>query len=299
MPGSRSSASGSASRCTSLLHRGWTGHSSCTATKAAYWLEPSWTQAALRFVGDGFRHILDGTDHLLFIAALVIPVRRLAPLVGIVTAFTAAHSLTLAASVLGWAPDGLWFPPLVETLIAASIVFMALENMLGLSGSSGAPPRRWIVAFLFGLVHGFGFAFALRESLQFAGDHLLLALLSFNVGVELGQVAVLLVLAPVLTLVMRRLPERAMVLVLSALIAHTAWHWLAERWDQLSRFSWPVADVTALPSLLRWTAAAIATGFLLYAIDGWLQRRRRFPPRLGTVDDRQRLRLRSASSTVP
>ena len=120
------------------------------------WLDPSWTQALFRFVGDGFRHILDGTDHLLFIAALVIPVRRLRPLLGIVTAFTVAHSLTLAASAFGWVPDGLWFPPLVETLIAASIVFMALENILG-TGLG----RRWMIAFAFGLIHGFGFAFAL------------------------------------------------------------------------------------------------------------------------------------------
>ena len=236
-------------------------------------LEPSWRQAARRFVGDGFNHILDGTDHLLFIAALVIPVRRLLPLLGIVTAFTAAHSITLAASALGLAPDALWFPPLVETLIAASIVYMALENMIGVFGSSTAPRRRWIVAFLFGLVHGFGFAFALRESLQFAGDHLALALLSFNLGVELGQVAVLLVLAPLLTLAMRQLPQRGVTLILSGLIAHTAWHWLAERWDQLSRFPWPTADPTALPSLLRWLATAIVCGLLLHVIDRRLHER--------------------------
>ncbi len=149
-------------------------------------LDPRWHQAALRFVEEGFFHILDGTDHLLFIACLVIPFRRLRPLVVIATAFTVAHSLTLAAAVLGLAPEGLWFPPLVEWLIAVSIVAMALENLVGTSSR-----RRWIAAFVFGLVHGFGFAFALRESLQFAGSHLATALLSFNVGVELGQLAVL------------------------------------------------------------------------------------------------------------
>jgi hypothetical protein len=232
-------------------------------------LEPSWTQAAVRFVGDGFRHILEGTDHLLFIASLVIPLRRLGPLLGIVTAFTVAHSLTLAASVLGWAPDALWFAPLVETLIAASILFLALENLLGASVS-----RRWIIAFVFGLVHGFGFAFALRESLQFAGDHLALALLSFNLGVELGQIAVLLVLVPALALLFRSLPERAVVLVLSALVAHTAWHWLTERWAQLAMFPLPVPDMAGLAVLLRWLAAAIVIGFLLRAVDGAIRRRR-------------------------
>src|SRR6202008_2872821 len=117
-------------------------------------------------------------------------------------------------------PDGLWFPPLVEVLIAVSIVYMALENIVG-----STLRRRWIIAFAFGLVHGFGFAFALRESLQFAGSHLLTALFAFNVGVELGQVAVLLVLVPVLRLVFRYVPERIGVIVLSALVAHTGWHW--------------------------------------------------------------------------
>ena len=85
-------------------------------------------RAALR--GLGFRHILDGTDHLLFLLCLVIPFRRLRPLVMIVTAFTVAHSITLIASASGFAPDALWFPPLIETLIAVSIVYMALENIV-------------------------------------------------------------------------------------------------------------------------------------------------------------------------
>ena len=75
------------------------------------------------------------------------------------------------ASALGFAPDALWFPPLIETLIAATIVFMALENIVGIT-----PGRRWIYAFGFGLIHGFGFSFALREQLQFAGDHLVTSL---------------------------------------------------------------------------------------------------------------------------
>ncbi|MFO1295203.1 MAG: HupE/UreJ family protein [Rubrivivax sp.] len=121
-------------------------------------LDPRWHQAAWRFVREGFAHILDGTDHLLFIACLAIPLRRLRPLVVIATAFTLAHSLTLGAAALGFAPQGLWFPPLVEWAIAASIVAMALLNMLG-----AAPHQRWMLAFAFGLVHGFGFAFALEN----------------------------------------------------------------------------------------------------------------------------------------
>ena len=75
-------------------------------------------------------HILEGTDHLLFLLCLVIPFRRLRPLVVIVTSFTVAHSITLIASAFGFGPDALWFPPLIETLIAVSIVYMALENIV-------------------------------------------------------------------------------------------------------------------------------------------------------------------------
>jgi len=135
------------------------------------------------------------------------------------------------AAAFGLAPEGLWFPPLVETLIAASIVYMALENIVGANAL-----RRWIIAFGFGLVHGFGFAFALRESLQFAGSHLVTALLAFNVGVEIGQIAVLLVMVPALNLLFRYLPERIGVIILSALIAHTGWHWMTERFADLRKF---------------------------------------------------------------
>jgi hypothetical protein len=230
-------------------------------------LDPRWFQAAGRFVVDGFWHILDGTDHLLFIACLVIPFRRLRPLVVIATAFTLAHSLTLAACALGWAPQGLWFPPLVELLIAASIVAMALENVFGTSER-----RRWIAAFVFGLVHGFGFAFALGETLQFAGSHLATALLAFNIGVEFGQLALLIVLVPALNALRRVLPERALILVLSALMAHTAWHWVGERWAQLRQFQVPVIDATAGASLLRWLMAALALALVVWAVDRWVRR---------------------------
>jgi hypothetical protein len=196
-------------------------------------LDPSWLQAALTFVRLGFFHILDGTDHLLFLFCLVIPFRKLRQLLMIVTSFTVAHSITLIASAFNLAPGALWFPPLIETLIAASIVYMALENIVG----GASVQRRWIITFGFGLVHGFGFSFALHETLQFAGSHLVTSLLAFNVGVELGQVLVLLVLVPVLTLLFRYVvAERMGAIILSALVAHTGLHWMLERWDVLRRF---------------------------------------------------------------
>lgn len=196
-------------------------------------LDPSWLQAALTFVRLGFFHILDGIDHLLFLFCLVIPFRKLRQLLWIVTSFTVAHSITLIASAFNMAPGALWFPPLIETLIAASIVYMALENIVG----TASVHRRWIITFGFGLVHGFGFSFALHETLQFAGTHLVTSLLAFNVGVELGQVLVLLVMVPSLAMLFRyAVAERMGTIILSALVAHTGWHWMWERWDTLRKF---------------------------------------------------------------
>lgn len=212
-------------------------------------LDPRWHQAALRFVVQGFEHILDGADHLLFLFCLVLPFRRnLHALVLIVTAFTAAHSLTLIGSAYGLAPDALWFTPLIETLIAASIFYMAVENVL-------APNvrMRWLIAFGFGLVHGFGFSFALRNTLQFAGEHVLTSLLSFNVGVELGQLLVLALLIPVLNLTFRYVPERAGIVVVSVIVAHTAWHWMGDRYAVLRQYpiGWGDAYAAADSAAIR------------------------------------------------
>ena len=221
-------------------------------------LDPRWHHAALRFVALGIEHILGGIDHLLFVLCLVIPFRRVRPLVLIVTAFTVAHSITLVSAALGIMPDALWFPPLIESVIAASILYMALENILG-----AKVQRRWLVAFGFGLIHGFGFSFALSESLQFAGSHLATSLFAFNVGVEIGQLAVLAVAVPVLSWVLARVPsERVAVIVLSALIAHTAWHWTVERASTLREYSFapPVLDLAFAAGLLRAAMVLLIAG---------------------------------------
>jgi hypothetical protein len=235
-------------------------------------LDPRWHQAALRFVELGFFHILDGTDHLLFLFCLVIPFRRFRALIPVVTAFTVAHSITLIASAYNLGPDALWFPPLIETLIAMSIVYMALENIVG--GST--VHRRWMIAFAFGLVHGFGFSFALRETLQFAGSHLLTSLLSFNVGVELGQLLVLLLMIPLLDALFRYVvAERMGTIILSALVAHTGWHWMTERWDRLRqfRFQWPALSAALLASAMRWMMLILILAGLGWLLLGVLRQR--------------------------
>jgi HupE / UreJ protein len=233
-------------------------------------LDPRWHQAALRFIDLGFMHILDGTDHLLFLLCLVIPFRRFGALIPIVTAFTVAHSITLIASAYNFAPSALWFPPLIETLIACSIVYMALENIVG----GATVHRRWMIAFGFGLVHGFGFSFALKETLQFAGSHLLTSLLGFNVGVELGQLLVLALLVPALELLFRRVvAERMGTIILSASVAHTGWHWMMDRADQLRqfRFDWPAPDAATLASVLRVLMVIVLLAGLGWAVRSLLR----------------------------
>jgi HupE / UreJ protein len=240
-------------------------------------LDPRWHQAAWVFVKLGFFHILDGIDHLLFLLCLVIPFRRLTwSLLAVITSFTVAHSITLIASAYDLVPAGAWFPPLVETLIAASIVYMALENIV-------APDlgRRWLITGVFGLVHGFGFSFALKQDLQFAGSHLLLSLLAFNVGVELGQILFLLVALPVLAVVFQRvLLERLGTVILSALLAHTGWHWMIDGIEALRQVQWPALDATSAPALARWSLGLLLLGGALWFI---VRRRREAERRVAPV----------------
>ncbi len=254
-------------------------------------IDPSWTQAAWLFIEQGFFHILDGIDHLLFLLCLVIPFRRFRALVPIVTAFTVAHSITLIASAYDMAPSGLWFPPFVETLIALSIVYMALENIVAIAVSWGSPVaadssaarvrRRWIVTFGFGLIHGFGFSFALREELQLAGAHVLTSLLAFNVGVELGQLLVLAIVVPVLTLAFRYVvPEWIGAIILSALVAHTGWEWMLERGAalRLYQFEWPAMDAAFFALMLRWAILIVALSGVAWLIFGVALKRQRVGP---------------------
>jgi len=145
---------------------------------------PGVTEVARTYLALGVEHILLGIDHLLFVLALFILVKGTGRLIATVTAFTLAHSLTLAGATLGFVhvPG----PP-VEAGIALSIVFVAAEIVHSRQGRTGLTERfPWIVAFTFGLLHGFGFASALSE-VGLPQSAIPLALLFFNVGVEIGQ----------------------------------------------------------------------------------------------------------------
>ena len=184
--------------------------------------------SALRFVRLGVEHIFTGADHLAFLLGLLLLGGTLRAVVKIVTSFTVAHSISLALATLG-----VLSPPsrLIEPLIAASVVFVALENLWALrqQTAESALSHRWLLTFGFGLVHGFGFADALRE-LHLPRESLLGALLTFNLGVEAGQLSLVLVALPLLALLRKRGRfGRTEAAVVSAAILAFGVYWLAGR----------------------------------------------------------------------
>ena len=179
------------------------------------------TSTFVSYLGMGVEHIIGGIDHLLFLLALLALSTSLWQTVKIVTAFTVAHSITLSLAALGMVdvPSSI-----VEPLIAASIVWVAVENLLAPGGAG----RRWLIAGLFGLVHGLGFASALVE-LDLTRATLVRALVGFNLGVELGQLAFVAVVMPPLVWASRpgRLPRLPQ--LLSVIVAVIGAVWLVER----------------------------------------------------------------------
>lgn len=176
----------------------------------------------------GIIHILEGYDHLLFVIALVLLIGRAGAVIKAATAFTVAHSITLAGSTLGFV--GLAQAP-VEALIALSIVFLAVEIVKSDPDKPNLTERApWIVAFLFGLIHGFGFAGALRE-IGLPESDVPTALLTFNLGVEAGQLVIVAAVLALLTLLRRYSPAmlRPATVTATYAIGITASVWFIER----------------------------------------------------------------------
>lgn len=201
------------------------------------------------FVADGVKHIAIGFDHILFLVALLLPAvltrnvptrneessrgwrpvtsfrRAFLNVAGIVTAFTVAHSITLSLATIGIiTPPSRW----VEILIAASVVVAAIDNVVPLFPAF-LRERRWLIAFVFGLIHGVGFASVL-QALNLPRADLMLSLVGFNIGVEAGQIALVALLLPVAYLFRARSAYPRIVLAGgSMVIAATATGWLLER----------------------------------------------------------------------
>jgi hydrogenase/urease accessory protein HupE len=189
---------------------------------------PSLWSTMQRYLVTGIEHIFLGYDHIAFLVSLVLWARRLVPVIKIVTAFTIAHSITLSLAAL----DIVVIPGrVVEPAIAASIVFVAMENLF-----SRDIDGRWRVTFAFGLIHGFGFASALRD-VGLPANAVAAALAAFNVGVEIGQVAIVAIVLPALIALDRLMatdrnkPVRLTALVygLSVFISLLGSYWLVAR----------------------------------------------------------------------
>lgn len=183
---------------------------------------PSVADTMKRFIHEGILHILFGWDHVLFVLALVLMSRRLRELLGVVTAFTIAHSVTLGLSAL----DIVTIPPrIVEPVIALSIAWVAAEAVLNRDDLK----RAYIATFMLGLVHGFGFSYVLRDNVGLPTNALLPALFSFNVGVELGQLAIISLAYPLRKLIRNRPWERKVVITVASTISVVAMYWFIER----------------------------------------------------------------------
>ena len=161
-------------------------------------LEAAWT-----FVTEGVRHILEGTDHVLFVLCLVLGAATLGALAWRVTGFTIGHSVTLTLGFFGHVPTGAWFIPLVETGIALSIVYAAAAALTAVGHRMTT-----LVTALLGLLHGLGFSFVLSEILDLESPNLWQSLLAFNAGIEIGQLLIVLALWPLLALFAKRFPKR-------------------------------------------------------------------------------------------
>jgi hypothetical protein len=188
------------------------------------------TAAASTFFVEGIRHILEGPDHVLFVLCMIIGALNLHSLLARVTGFTLGHTITLILGFFGFAPSGAWFIPTVELAIALSIIYAAMMAI--------RPPERghgdlkaFAITSGIGLLHGFGFSFMLHQILRVDAPNVWHSLLAFNVGVEAGQVMIVLLVWP-LVLFLRKQPgriwvgSRAAVAVCASLIAMV---WVVER----------------------------------------------------------------------
>ena len=152
----------------------------------------------LTFIWEGVRHILEGVDHVLFVVCLVIGAQTLNALLWRVTGFTIGHSLTLTTGFFGFVPSGAWFVPAVETGIALSIIYAAVVALQRPTAEQSSNRSMLIITIAIGLLHGLGFSFVLQEILQVTSPNIWQSLLAFNVGVEVGQILIVLAVWPFL-----------------------------------------------------------------------------------------------------
>jgi HupE / UreJ protein len=235
----------------------------------AIYLAPRRRDASAQFLARGARFALGRADLLLFVFCLAMPFRHYRRLLPAAATFAASIVLALLASALGFAPNPLWFHPLIETLAAIAILLVACANIAG----SITPRRRALLALAAGAVFGLICAARLETTISFGGAHPAAARLAFGAGTVAAVAGTLGLLVPALTLLFSRArAERIERIVVSALAADTAWNWLGDRWARLSRIPVPIAfDAGMLPAALRSLAALVLLGGLVWFVNEWLK----------------------------
>jgi hypothetical protein len=160
----------------------------------------TWSAIAT-FIKEGVRHILSGWDHVLFVLCLALGATRLQSLVWRATGFTLGHSVTLIAGFFGFVPSGDWFIPAVEMGIALSIIYVAIIALSPHRASSGNERALFGITTAIGLLHGLGFSFVLHEILQIDSPNIWQSLLAFNLGIELGQILIIVSVWPLFRII--------------------------------------------------------------------------------------------------
>ena len=194
--------------------------------------------AVVTFIKEGVKHILEGLDHVLFVICLVLGAMHLRPLLWRVTGFTIGHSITLSIGFFGFVPTAAWFVPAVETGIALSIIYVAVVAILPFirpgSISGWQEKNEWtvvVVTGLIGLLHGLGFSFVLQHILQVTSPNIWQSLLAFNIGVEIGQLFIVMVAVLVFYLIGLIGPRAIKVnhLIVASICAAISLYWVVER----------------------------------------------------------------------
>jgi putative flippase GtrA len=238
-------------------------------------LNPNWYQAADDLAIRGAAFLASNVEYLLFLTCFLVPSRTPRQLIGMVVAFSLAHCLTLLVFASESTPASAWLPVFILAGVATSIVCMALTSIISPHGRlSLAVPA------IFGLIFGLLFAYAFKDRMQFAGDHAQISLLFFIIGIEIGQLLLLVVLLLVTTVLVRYIfVGHPGTYVLLGLIALIAWPWMLERAEVLSRTQW---QTTELRAVVPWIVGIVLVAAAFNPFVSWI---RRIPERSASVAD--------------
>jgi len=236
------------------------------------YLAPRWTDAGRQFLDRGTRFVRTTAPLLLLLFCLVLPFRQYRPAIPPVVAFVSTFLAGLLASTLGPTVETVWFPPVLATLEAVSILLAAFANI----ADQVTPHRRAVFACCAGLIFGAATSLDLARALQFGGSHPLVSVLAFGAGAAATLVAAAAIMIPVMSsLFSRARTERIERIIVSALAADTAWGWFTDQWNQLAKIPVGVVfDVGAAALVLRVLAGLVLLGGALWFLNEWLKSNR-------------------------